>query len=567
MKKTQLSKVLKRLSQGASEAVQSGNGLDEFGNYMHVVRSVELELKEKMNLLNKMGGGLILLTGSSGDGKSHLLSRIIQDDLDHNFDDFQIYNDATESASPTETSIDTLKRNLVSFNNSNLGQTNDKMVLAINMGKVVEFVSDDEVKTDYAETICLVANDLLGESKLKTNSKELLPKRIMVVNLAEHQLFSFDKSNSVGVSSSFFKDILEKITKKTDDNPFYLAYKKTKQLQMNETLSDPVVVNYELLSMPNVQDSLIQILIESIVTFEVIVTPRKFLDFIYSIMVYESDKKYVYNSDFIKRLLPSLLFDGTKNLLQKEVSKLDPMKTRSRDKDTYITQLYATNDFDSIFNKTIYSNIQCRDELKNFFSTNSSSADGIIGLLTRLEFLSSYTPSNLVYKKYIDLLSQYWHEEKSVKLDLYDLFHQAITRHHGAYVKDNLVPLGIQGRKYKLFCKVKYYLETTAHLIDENAPNKFNLDMLLKWKIGSGSDTPNVYIKLDFNLFDYLFKIKKSGKLSTIYERNLHMGLNHFIAKIIKYSNDDEVIYIVDSNNNKYTLSENREMDFIQIES
>lgn len=111
MDDTNLYKALSRLSLKSIEAVQSGQGLSDFDQYMHVTRPIEKELEQKMHEIDLIGGGIVLLIGSAGDGKSHLLS-LVKDKF--NWTESSYYNDATVSCSPKKTAVDTLKMALVS---------------------------------------------------------------------------------------------------------------------------------------------------------------------------------------------------------------------------------------------------------------------------------------------------------------------------------------------------------------------------------------------------------------------------------------------------------------------
>ena len=133
---------LSKLRKLSVESVENTSSFDEFKRYIHVLRPVETELRD---LLIKINGSnrktLVLLCGSAGDGKSHLMSYLRNADQDHLLDSFEIYNDATESSAPQLTSIDTLSEKLAPFNDENY-ETDDgfKMILAINLGTLNNFI-------------------------------------------------------------------------------------------------------------------------------------------------------------------------------------------------------------------------------------------------------------------------------------------------------------------------------------------------------------------------------------------------------------------------------------------
>ena len=139
---------LSKLRKLSVESVENTTSFDEFKRYLHVLRPVETELRD---LLIKINGSnrktLVLLCGSAGDGKSHLMSYLRNADQGHLLDSFEIYNDATESSAPQLTSIDTLSEKLSPFNDENY-RTDDgfKMILAINLGTLNNFIESEKGK-------------------------------------------------------------------------------------------------------------------------------------------------------------------------------------------------------------------------------------------------------------------------------------------------------------------------------------------------------------------------------------------------------------------------------------
>ena len=91
---------LNRLRKSSSDSIDAISRFDDFKKYMHVSRRVEQDL---IDILNKVNSGekktLVLLCGSAGDGKSHLLSFLKNEEK--LLDNYIVYNDATESSSPS----------------------------------------------------------------------------------------------------------------------------------------------------------------------------------------------------------------------------------------------------------------------------------------------------------------------------------------------------------------------------------------------------------------------------------------------------------------------------------
>lgn len=131
--------VLSKLRKLSMESVENTASFDDFKKYLHVLRPVEEELRSLLNRVNAVNKKtLILLCGSAGDGKSHLLSYLRNADSANLLNGFELYNDATESSAPLLTSIDTLAEKLVPFNDDNCHSDDGfKMILAINLLLVV----------------------------------------------------------------------------------------------------------------------------------------------------------------------------------------------------------------------------------------------------------------------------------------------------------------------------------------------------------------------------------------------------------------------------------------------
>ena len=135
---------LRRLSKLSAEAVQNLDHFDPLKKYMHITRHTEIDFKQLLLKIAEVNHKqLVLVCGSAGDGKSHLLSYLKYSDQDQILDSYTIINDATESDAPNQTAIETLAERIAAFRDDRLNDGGrEKVVLAINLGMLNNFIDN-----------------------------------------------------------------------------------------------------------------------------------------------------------------------------------------------------------------------------------------------------------------------------------------------------------------------------------------------------------------------------------------------------------------------------------------
>ena len=183
---------LSKLRKSAAESVENTDGFDIFKQYLHVERQVEKELRKLIKEVNsKQNKCLILLCGSAGDGKSHLISYLKNYDRENLLADYQPYNDATESSEPKLTSIDTLAEKLVSFNDDNYDNDDGtKMIIAINLGTLNNFIESEKGLKFSKLKQYVQQHDIL--SSYAKNIGYINNSKFQHVSFADYQVFSLN---------------------------------------------------------------------------------------------------------------------------------------------------------------------------------------------------------------------------------------------------------------------------------------------------------------------------------------------------------------------------------------
>lgn len=545
MAASRLKEAFLHLSQHSVDSVQNGKSFTKWDEYMHVDRPIESKLCEKMDEIEAAGGGIVLLVGSAGDGKSHLLSRIRQMS---DWGDNCFYNDATASSSPKKTAIDTLKEALADFKDVNLYKTNNKLVLAINLGKLNALIDDEEFKSEYKEIVDstwpIFDND--------DTTPPVDTQRVKIILFVNQQAFEFH-TNITGqcVESHFLSAIMDKIVSNDSANPFYKAYQD--DIANGVSLKDPIILNYELLSIHEVRNSIVMTIIEAIIRFKIIITPREFLDFIYSIMIYPHE--YKEKKDFYEALLPTLMYSGNENIIQKAICKLDPLKHGSTEHDKQLSILFTSYSIpETFFDASQLANLPSEliKRTNEFYANNGRDIVRTIKFVFRLKHLLDYHTESNVYASYLEILKGIYKKDVHKMQEIYNIVTKAIPRHYGSYYgKANMIPLNIQGGRYRLFGNVQLKPEPIQPYYSQTEHNEFLLRFNMSWRFPDSSIT----LRMDYQLYSYLYELNR-GKLALSYENEKDLTFNRFIRQLVEKCDCEQEITVITADSQEMTLSE-----------
>ena len=538
---SKITELFKQLNRGSLGSVQNGCQLSELTQYLNVNRMIEKNIEEHMKTIQSNGGGLVLLIGNAGDGNSHIISKLKASGL---YNDFEFYNDATASCSPKMSSIETLKMVLRYFDDEHIGSTNKKMFLAINLGKLNEFVGDKNFTM-----IGNIAKNVLSERYEKCVQKNYL----RYISFSNQQNFELTQDGTdYPIDSLFIREVLDKITLEEDSNPFYHAYCDT-AFSLGKLY--PEVINYKLLSLPSVKNTITKLIIESIIRFQLIFTPRDFFDFLYSIIVFPFSGSYKEAQHFFESLLPTLIFEGNSSKIQRAINKLDPLRVSNLEHNKELSVLFTAFKLpkESLDEKKLGELYKELKEKINFYYRNhGKDTERISKLVFRLNHLLEYDSESQDYKDFLSYLSRYNDPDTryDVVNELEEMINICIPRHYGAYLEaGEMIPLNIQGSKYRLFARIeKEMTNVYAPYLGENR-NEFLLYIPLEWVV---KDT-RIPLKMDYQLFEYISSLEK-GKLAITYESELNIEFSRYIRELIKNSASDKEVIIISSDNKQLSL-------------
>lgn len=266
-------------------------------NYLYVSSQIESDFEDA--LLNAQPGSLFFLCGSSGDGKSEILTRLYKQFQNK----IRFHLDATHSKKQHSTAVDCLDELFDQYK-----QTQCALAIGINIGMMQKFIKFGDQRHD----------------DIKSYLKKFFEKEKVTPFIIEHvHFFDFEDYPRLDffnntITSSFVSEFINKLTEQSDSNPFWQAY-------LNDLEAHNIAAyNYKLLLNKTVQRNLIKLFGLIRLYHEQFLTPRIFVDFIYKLIVTIHPDGLIGN-----------LFSSLDNDIFQKIVNLDPNKMRNKDIDDF----------------------------------------------------------------------------------------------------------------------------------------------------------------------------------------------------------------------------------------
>jgi len=566
-KEQHLIDLLKRCKQSSKEAVENLEQFSSFKKYMHVQRPVEIELEMHINeAYTSQRAQLILICGGVGDGKSHILS-YLKDKFPflNDTNAFYLHNDATESFSPRKTSIETLATVLAPFSDEGLQHGGNKnIVLAINLGALNNFI-DSEHGSAFSRLKDFVHKKRILESVI---DEEATPDDhiFKYVNFSDYHLYQLTEQ---GPKSDYIKGIFQKITQKTDDNPFYQAYLHDYEDDRDIATRNPIIQNYEIFQHEDVQEKIIDLLIQAMVKEKLIISTRGLLDFIYNILVPASmeNMNYIQTKEFIdaldfkdytSSLLPFQLFEKKDaSSIHQAIHQINPTRIRTEELDQYLIEFKSRKDGAYLFSRYIDINrlpYFAKSFLHNSPWGNSESKEqqvyrrSLVKLFVYLYYLIPKTEhksfEDSTFQQFMRYL-YYWNKREWGKLaKLYrEDVREAIYNWNGEGNGDLIyVQIGQPQTQYYALQKLEIepYVVRTPSLPNEEL-FKFLTMMHLQFKTKNSNSVAS--IDIDYTLYSFLVRINR-GYRPNKKDKFQFIKFVEFIETLSEFGNSkDEIVF------------------------
>lgn len=295
-----LREVLNVLSKSSPYAVKTERDfvqsdiLDAVKEYLYIETTIEEDFASQLKSLAPNSGKIIFLCGSSGDGKSEILTRY-QKQYDKKID---FHLDATHSFSPSETAIERLDKLFAT-------QEAEKhsLVVGINTGMLGNYAEEGE-------------NERVKKQIKQFLSKMEVEEKFIFLDFEQYPKFKFQ---SQSYNSGFTERLLQRITSAEDNIVRQHYEEERKSINPDSTLC----VNFELLSLPSVQRIVVESLFKARLVKDQFLTARALLDFVYHLFVGES-------------YLSENLFTCTESEIVTKIADFDPALLRTKLIDQFI---------------------------------------------------------------------------------------------------------------------------------------------------------------------------------------------------------------------------------------
>lgn len=557
---------LRRLSKLSAEAVQNLDHFDPLKKYMHITRHTEIDFKQLLLKIAEVNHKqLVLVCGSAGDGKSHLLSYLKYSEQDHILDSYTIINDATESDAPNQTAIETLAERIAAFRDDRLNDGGrEKVVLAINLGMLNNFIDSEQGKYFGKLKQYVLNNNIFSVAQpLPFNKDEVFHH----IDFSNYQLYTLTAD---GARSDYLTELFEKVFGNNTCNPFYNTYINQGSTCPHHTQC-PVRHNFEFLMKEDVRKLLIQRIIEVCIKDKLVITSRDILNFIFDAVVSpDFDEKKLWNllsnpakflETYISYTTPMLIFEnrGTSSLIDcmtENAATSDNIEKRDCD----VLDFYAADDITPIvlseLNGSEYSHILHSIGLSAIDNGRDPLKKYVYKFLRNYKKLtdSKELKADRLYLSFVqDLYHAYAGNIKHLK-NLYSSVKHSIYSWNGTYGTD-LICIDDSSDDYSILEQLNIKYDVAQGSGDEEV---LQFAPVIMVRFSNETKTEQVSFSIDYSLYRVIMAMK-DGYCPTSQDRNVHADFSSGIMALSEFGTKKSRVYIVSkrkTRNMKFLLEE-----------
>lgn len=553
---------LSRLRKLSAESVENTHTFDPFKEYLHVECQVEIELRELLRKINANDPkSLVLLCGSAGDGKSHLISYLKNSDSENLLIDFEPYNDATESSEPTLTSIDTLSEKLAVFNDENINIADGKkMIIAINLGTLNNFIESEKGRNFSKLKEYVLSNRIFsGYGQAAGYHPDSVFQH---VSFSDYQVFAL---GSDGIKTEFLTSLLAKVFSKDLHNPFYSAFKECDSCP--NCTRCPVRHNYEYLSDSSHQNTIIERIVEVVIKDKAIVSTREVLNLLYDLIVHpDFDEKkigvgtsdIIYLTNYLNWSTPMLLneFEDISPILN-AIGKHDILKIRSGEADIDATRFHSLENIKEVFENatkdTPYYILNNLTDVSILVGIKPEFKKIIYRFIARVNDFGVNRQSTISQVRLHEFIKYLYYQNSGNERKLGELYKsakRAILGWDGQFEDDYICIDDTNNQMWMLEqLQLKFVVNRHAS-INTGLIQRFSPSLILRFQKENSVDGEIAELNVDFALYE-LISDMKDGYRPTVQDKNRHADFVSFVRRLIEFGNKTKRIVLIPKESDK----------------
>ncbi|WP_379969625.1 DNA phosphorothioation-dependent restriction protein DptF [Ectobacillus sp. sgz5001026] len=543
---------IKMLKSSSKETVIHTNTFTPFNKYMHTKRPIEDKIIKAVKCLEQQDEKqLILLCGSVGDGKSHLLSYLksaLKSAYPSLFLNVFVHNDATVSHNPTESSIETLEKILQGFND---GHTpTQHIIVAINIGVLHNFYISQKEKGQFAQLRQFInENGVFDENSLFTDSNSDKNKRFQLYNFASERVFALTPN---GPQSAFLESIFTKIVQDDCDNPIYQAWKQ----DVEAGILTIAHANYQLLQNEEIRVRVLEKIYHVILREKIMLSTRAFYNFIFTIIVPSELEVNSNKTGFsIEHTLPNLLFNHPeRSSLLEKICIIDPLQIRVKEIDVLISNLHVLSE-KQVFVQKIFN--ECKVDWQSDIFRNviqqaieKNQLQELSKFIIRMKDLTEPT----VYKTFLDFvkyLYSFHTGDKKMIGELFAILKEAFIKWKGSPLPNYYFVSNDLSRPHRLAfpLKLKEYVQKSFGAQESD-------EVILQFDNYITLGFCKSVFNLDLRLYELLLKVK-GGYRPNKNEMNVAIQFEDFYKQLLSSveKSSEEVMIVRSVDKSKYLIT------------
>ena len=575
--------VVEKIKSSSVESV-ANKEFSDFNRYMHIPTEMDNELETAVKRAVDYPKALILVCGNSGDGKSHLIGKMMADGIIKETE-FDVYIDATSSDRKGLFANDKLKEKLIPFQDDSIDNGEPyRLIVAINLGVLNDFLKKNQgefqILAAYIENNRLFDNlPTWKEIEIEKNRQERQEGSFLIshVDFTEYHRYSL---SSDGVGTEFVNELLSKIIGKTDDNDIYKSFVHICENCDTKT-NCPVYHNYLFLSV-NVaaQNYLISLLVKAIIKNGLIPSVREINDFFYECIVGNSFEKCQNNVKSIERLKHFIhnnlfwnMFENPTGLL-KFVGLEDILNSTHQIIDEKLIRLNLTPSFDTWLSQIateeegIFSQIESdirycsSNQAKKYSEAKEEIKRDIFKLYLRFCAMKEEEDDD-DYSNFIKYLYYYNTGNVDECENIYDLAIKCFYRWNGRLINneakeiDNAVIISGNSEKYCLYKVVELEFVPEREMVPIDSGQaywKFSNSVKLCFKVQRSEEI--FAIDIDYDLYSFMLKVDR-GYQPTSFDRRARVKFDSFVRNIASIADGEIHIFSYLDGGHRYRIKKN----------